>query len=329
MRLVKVELKRLRSRRLVWVTAAALVLMVAMVSFGAFMDSRPLSDSEVAQQEEWFQESLKMWKEEAPLQLEECKSAEAAEREAAGDTTIDWQCEDSWPEPTREDFFGWQMSFTSDASSSVRNVASGLVAAVILIGASLIAAELNTGALGNWLTFEPRRTRVFFSKVGAVALGVIPITAALIGLLIVALLGVYTLNDAFGTDTGWAGELVWTSLRVLLMAVICAVLGFALGMLTRHTAAALGSVMGYLVVFEMLLYGQIPRPLTVGTNFEAWLSNGTTYSVEKCTPIPSGGVTCDYVDKTLSFGHSAVFFAVLTLVFVVTAWLVFRRRDVN
>lgn len=57
-----------------------------------------------------------------------------------------------------------------------------LAFAAFLIGASFVGAEFSSGAIGNWLTFEPRRLRVYGSKLLAAATGLLlRHTAAAIG----------------------------------------------------------------------------------------------------------------------------------------------------
>lgn len=330
MRLVNVELKRFWSRQLVWYAASALIAIVVLTVVGSYFSSKPMSEADLAQQEQWFQESVKDWEEYGEQQVAECYEYQEADRLEQGDDSIDHGCE-YMTAPTRGDYFSWQPGFASDAQDTVQGLALAFLGIGLLIGASLIAAEIHTGALGNWLTFEPRRTRVFFSKIGSAALGIVPIAVVALVVLIGGMWGAYALNDALGTGSGWVEPLVWSTLRVIGLTVIGVILGLALGTVLRHTAAAFGAVIAYSIIVEAILSNFIPtwQPWLVGTNLQGWIAKGTTYYLEICTPVAEGGTQCEYLDKDLSFTHASIYLTVVTLVCVLVAWLVFRRRDVN
>jgi ABC-2 type transport system permease protein len=110
-----------------------------------------------------------------------------------------------------------------------------------------------------------------------------------------------------------------------------AVLGAVVGLVLRHTAAAIGLVMGYLVLVEAVFgnFLQSAQPWLLGRNFDAFVLHDTTYYLNKCTTDATGNYTCDSIQKTLTFEHGAWYLGVLTLVAVVIAGVVFQRRDVN
>src|SRR4029079_19492504 len=122
---------------------------------------------------------------------------------------------------------------------------------------------------GNWLTFAPRRVRVYLSKVLAAGLWMIPVTPVGVG----DVLGLSWVSYRYvGTlDCGAPSELsspVDVALRIVALAPVVAVIGAALGFLARHTAAVLGIVLGWLVLVEVILSHQIERlqPWTLVTN---------------------------------------------------------------
>ena len=51
-----------------------------------------------------------------------------------------------------------------------RRSRSLFVLAPLLLAGSFVSAEFSTGSIGNWLTFAPRRVRVYLSKVLAAGL---------------------------------------------------------------------------------------------------------------------------------------------------------------
>ena len=73
--------------------------------------------------------------------------------------------------------------------------------------------------------------------------------------------------------------------RCLALPVILAALGFAVGLITRNTAAALGVLLGYLVVWfvrNALLssqaWAQTLTPWSIEGNLSAFVDHGTTYA---------------------------------------------------
>jgi len=203
-----------------------------------------------------------------------------------------------------------------------------LALVALVVGTTSTAAELSTGAMSNWLTFEPRRLRVYASKVLAAAAGVVPVTLVVLGLVVA---GAWVIHDREGLTTGMTADhwtdAGWTAVRIVALAVVAALVGAALGFLLRHTAAVLGLTIGYVLV-EGILSGVVPRlaPWTARTNLVGWTAGGTSYSTSECV-TEATGTTCELTEHALSFGHSVVYVLVLAAVVVVVAAVVFRRRD--
>jgi ABC-2 type transport system permease protein len=199
-----------------------------------------------------------------------------------------------------------------------------------LVGATFTAAEVSTGSLGNWLTFEPRRTRVYASKLLAAAVGVLPVTAVLLAAVVA---GTWGIAGSFGLAEGMTAR-HWsdtgaTALRILALAALVAAVAAALGFLLRHTAAVLGVAVGYVVVVELMLQGFLGRfqPWMVVKNVEGWVERGASYYVNVCT-TDANGTACEFTEKPLAYGHSVIYVVALTVLLVLAGALVFRRRDV-
>ncbi|HEY8619813.1 MAG TPA: ABC transporter permease subunit, partial [Dermatophilaceae bacterium] len=201
-----------------------------------------------------------------------------------------------------------------------------------LVGAGFVAAEFSSGSMANWLTFEPRRMRVYVSKLGAAGLGLIPVTVALLGLLTAgSWLIVSHLASTAGTTAKVWGDLALMGGRAVALAVAAAVAGAAMGVLLRHTAAVLGIAVGYLVLVEGV-FGQAlqgARPWLLQLNFNAWLQHGAKYFIQTCKTDAQGNYNCQGVEKVLSFGHGSAYLGLLVVLTVGLAALVFRRRDVS
>jgi len=217
---------------------------------------------------------------------------------------------------------------------ALRSGAYLLAVVGFLLGAGFVAAEFSSGSMGNWLTFEPRRMRVYASKLGAAGLALIPITLGLLGILVG---GVWLIVSQLASTTGTTGT-VWVDLaemagRSVALALVAAVVGAAFGMLLRHTAAVLGLAMGYLVLVEGILGGLLQsrggQPWLLRLNVDAWLNHGTTYFINKTTVDDRGNMMFSQVEKLLSFGRGSAYLGILVALLVGLAALVFRRRDVT
>ena len=328
-RLIRVEFKRFWLRRMTWMAAIGLLAILAFTAFTIFM-SVP-SEGQRAEQLANFQEQMKVWEKEGPTWLADCKADEKAERIELDDPNLDWDCEASILPPDQEEWMGWIGDFARTSATDLEAASLPLVLVVFLIAASFFAAELTTGALGNWLTFEPRRTRVFFSKLTGAGLGGFLISVASIVAFIPAVWLAYWIRNSLGdvTTKVWT-DLALQGLRIALLGALVAAVGASLGALMRHTAAALGLLAAYAVVVEATLRAAAPAlgHLFVSTNIQAILSNGTVYEYSKCTPDPAGGEQCIGVEKIITLGDGSLYLLVGAAVIIAISLLVFRRRDV-
>jgi ABC-2 type transport system permease protein len=325
-RLTKVELRRLFSRRLTRIGIAGAVVMIGVMLFAVFMGSRPLPAEQLASMRADYDRMAQS----LPAEVERCKAEEKAQQ--GTDPSFSMSCEQMvlppWEEWTKP-----ETVFRETMPDVLLNGSYLLVFIAFLLGAGFIGAEYSSGSIGSWLTFEPRRLRVYGSKLLAASTGLIPVAAVFTTLL---LLGSWVIIGHNGTTAGTTGE-VWgdlaeTAVRVVALTAVAAALGVVVGLLFRHTAAALGLAMAYLVLVEAVLGGVLTKvqPWLLRLNFESWVSHGATYVVEECTGDQAGaGYSCSLVEKQVSFGHGTLYLAVVTLVLVVAGALVFRRRDVT
>lgn len=336
-RLLRTELYRWSGRTLLWVLAAATVALAVLVPLSAWTESKPPSDQQYAD----AQVQLDNIEPVPQADIDRCLEDQAAEREATGDPTLDFGC--VW-EPKLEDFLPWRQYFDTDAQPAVAGMAVALVLVGILMGASFVAAEFSTGAIGNWLTFAPRRGRVLTSKLAAAALAYLPTVLVATVVLVGGSWLAYSLNDAMqnpnvyddGTGTpqvlATPESLALMGVRIVAVAVAMAVAGAALGFLLRHTAAVLGLVLGWAVLVEGFLRNLVSwmPQYTLGINLDAWVRGGTQYGVENCEYDPDTGETvCEYVEHYVSQAHGAVVLGIVVVVLVALSAVVFRRRDVN
>lgn len=317
-RLIRAELDRLASRRLPLILLLAALVAVGLFQLAVAESVRPPSPAEVAAAREGYEQARQDWQE----------NRAEIEAQCAQEGLPLEQC---FPEPTEADFGLAPIPYDEIVSAGVLLSASLAMLVCYLMAASAIGAEYTTGSLSNWLTFVPRRGRVFASKLVAVGLG-----AALAGALLGgAMIGASALITR-GFDqplTGFAGVAASAG-RGVALAVVAAVLGFCVAMLTRYTVAALGVVIGYLlaVLVTNILGFLVPaiselKRWALETNIQAFLNHGHTYVVFR-RQVTAEGVQVLPVERTLSFAAGAGYLAVLAAALIVITALVFRRRDV-
>lgn len=330
MRLVAAELLRLRSRRATWIILSALVGLCVFFLGGNFVStSMPTAqDREYAQ--EFFEESHKEWTENREENYASCASDAALN----GGTPEQWGCDDILVEPVLDDYLWAPPGFADRVASDTSGLLVLAAALMFLLGASLTAAEFASGSLGNWLTFAPRRSQVYFSKLAApavVALGAALLVTAL------GVVGTYVWTDLRGIPSAEpldADALVWTILRSTGVVVVAGALGAALGSLLRHTAAVIGIAAGYFVVVEMVFAGLFWQSNLhrwfLSTQLQAVTQGKASYYEEVCTWSEEQQYrTCESIERFVTAADAALFLGSIGLVLVVVGWLVFRRRDVH
>lgn len=327
MRLIRVELRRLFSRRLTTLAILAGVIISGLVVLGMAVDAKPPSGAELQMQQQSLAQAQQDWKQNGPQQVKDCLDAQGQQRQS--DPKADFGCDHM--EPTAENF-GKPQPRVAELMPQGLQASSYLLGFIaFILGAGFVAAEFSSGAIGNWLTFEPRRVKVYGSKLIAAGTG-----ALLLGIIGTAIIagGIWVISDVWGSTAlprGQGGDLVLSGLRVIALTGIGALVGAAAGALLRHTAAVIGVAMGYLVLVEGVFGGflQKSQPWLVTKNIDAWVAHGTTYGLENCHTQADGNYDCQFIEKQLSFGHGTLYLAIATLVIVLVSGWLFRRRDIS
>ncbi|HEY0120084.1 MAG TPA: ABC transporter permease subunit [Cellulomonas sp.] len=333
--LALVELRRYAARAGIRWLVVAMILVVAMTAFGAYRSSRAPSQAQLDMAQQSYQQSLADWKLHGQEQIDSCQEAE--QQAQATDPAADFRCE-SMAAPQPEQFLPWRESFATGASGWLEQVSTFLLLIALMVGATFVAAEFSTGSITTWLTFEPRRGRVFASKVAVAALATGAVVLVL-GALAVGAFWVVTAVNHFTGDT--TGEL-WSELgdrvgRLAAAGAAAGAIGAALAFLVRHSAAVLGVVVGWLVVVDGILASQLAmtnpgiRGWMVQTNLVAWLEGGLKQDsgATICTADASGATACTGATAlVVPMTHAGLLLAVVVAVVTALALLVFRRRDV-
>jgi ABC-2 type transport system permease protein len=204
--------------------------------------------------------------------------------------------------------------------TTVRDVLLGssppFLVIAFLFGASFIGAEWHFGTITTTLTWEPRRVRVLAVK----ALVAAVFSAVVFVFLQVFLAAVLYPSAAVhgtteGVDAQWIRDLAGVVLRGTLLAAICSTIGLAIASLGRNTTAAMGVVFVYFVAVE-----QIVRALRPG--WVEWLF------VENASLLISGNSTT-FPPLDRSMVGAAVLLTLYGAALLAFGLLWFRRRDVT
>lgn len=318
-RLVWAEVTRLLSRRF-----TGIALVVLLLGLGAYQlvvnDSlSPQTDEQLAAAQRSYEQSHQDWVDNHEKYEQACRKTGGTPKECA------------IPEPTLKEFSVEPAPF-SQAARTALGISTVLVSLVgFMIAASFIGAEYSSGSMSTWLTFVPRRGAVFWSKILTV-IGFAALLAALTGALVLA--ATVVLGRLQGSDIELLRHLAAMAARSVLVVVGLTVLGFCLGLITRHTAGAIGVLVALVVVsfvrigpLNSLAWAQRITPWTPEGNMAAIVVGGYRYyvPVQKLTPE---GVSIEFTQHSLSLAHGAGYWAILLFVLVASSLLIFRRREV-
>ena len=196
----------------------------------------------------------------------------------------------------------------------------GFALVSFITGATAGGAEWAARTVEAVLVWEPRRVRLMLAKVGVLA-ATIAVAAAVVQVVVAGLtrLAVGAQDTMHLALHGFWSDYVGTAASMVGLAVLAAVLGFAVASLTRNTGFALGAAFVYLGILDHVLglLGDWIDPFLVNNNVAAFINHG--YDIGHS----DGTVT------TLTTGRSAVTLVLYVGVILAAAIALFRRRDVT
>jgi ABC-2 type transport system permease protein len=321
-RLTRVELHRLASRKVLWVTLIGVAVIVVVTVGTVFLQARSIDLARAG-----FDENYQQVLADHERSVAECRQQEALERRQTGNPSADFGCDDFGP-PTIEDMYGQMPSLAEQYRFLLQGLVYPFSFLALVMGSTAVAAEFAHRTMGSWLTFVPRRTPVFVSKVLAPVLTAVPVTLAGVALVLVAVPAVFRwfrLDDGV-SGSEWA-DLGWMSLRLVAVAMVAGALGAAAAFLVRHSGVVVGVVVGYLVLVEGMMgsaLSSVQRYL-LGRNVGAFVNDGATWE----TFANCSSFECQPVTHSISLTHGAVVLSVLLTVVLVLAWGRFRTADID
>ena len=324
MRLLRVELSRLFSRRAVVLMVLGAALLTALLAGSTIWSTRPVSASELAAARAQVQEQLA--NPDFRRDLDTCRQSP---EQFFGPGAKVSDCEANLV-PRPENYLNRSTLDLGQQREGSGVAVVVLVAAVmIIVGTTYAGADWATGSMSNQLLFEPRRLKVWGHKAAAALVGCGIAAAVLLAGFWVAL----TLAaQARGIVTAPAvrDQIMWMSLRGVALAALGGVGGYALTMLLRHTVGTLALLFAYAAGGEALL---ALAPIDGSSRFSptynvfAWLRDGVRVYDQSVVCRPSQGPTCDQ-RITITLLDGASYLGVLLVVTLLVSALAFRRRDV-
>lgn len=320
-RLLRVELTRLRWRRAVLVLLLMAIVVPTVIGVARVWSTRPVSDSEIASA-----------RASAEQDIADC--IDHPHRFGIRPAHADTRCEDV--------MIGWRTQRDKLSLAGERQGGSGmgvvavLTALLLLAGTTFVGHDWNSGSMSNQLLFEARRGRVWTAKAAAVTLVALVIAAVVSTAYWLAVWVTMQARDLPAMD-GSLGDSLAYGLRGAGYAAAAALGGYALTMLFRSTVATIGvlfavSVAGGLVI-AMLGLGEQWQPQK---NVAAIVKNGTTYYVDpprscfvggQANRPPEEDSVCDS-QRDLSLWSGVGYYGLALVVTVGASVITFRRRDV-
>ena len=308
-RLVRVELTRLRWRRAVLLLLALAIAGTAAIFVGIVVDTRTKTIDDV----------VASYGTQVTDEIDRCVRRPGQYGVPKGGD-VQTACENQiagWYGAARLDLVGQRESGSGPALVAI------LMLVLLLAGTTFVGHDWNTGSMSNQLLFEPRRERVWVAKAIAVALVAAVLSAAVLVAYWTGLWAVASARDLPIPDHAVAAAYKQAVLGTVFVTG-AALLGYALTMLLRTTVGSLGlllaiAFMGIVVVWTG--FGDAERFMPWG-NFVAFVVGGYTY-YGSCSSFD-----CASTAHLISRSDSAIYFVVVLALVVVPSLVEFRRRDV-
>jgi hypothetical protein len=330
MRLLKVELTRLRWRRAVFVLLTVSVLLPALLWAGMAWNTRPVSDAEIREAKELVAQNAEMNEQ----TLREC-IANPDQFEVPPNEDPATFCSEIFGfgnEDYRNYLYRQPLDVGQEREGTGLAVISLLAALTMLVGTTFAGHDWNSGSMGNQLLFEPRRLRLWLAKAAAVFGTALVLSAVVLAAWWGAVWLLAESRDVQASGHQW-GLVAASAARGAVLAAGAAVSGYALTMFFRSTVATLGVMFAVAVagqaVFVAVL-GESALRWVLPTNIAAFLLNGYDYydGSEGCVQLGNGAVECGGGMSHISLAFGTTYLGLLLVAAIALSLWSFRRRDV-
>lgn len=324
-RLVEVELTRLRWRRAVKILLIACLAVPVIVFVVTAWTTRPVSAADLEQ----AQEMVERERAQPYFQRDLARCENRPQRWGVEDAS---QC---------EEMMGPQVNWfldrpQLDLAEAHRN--QGLAVIVFLSGllmlsaTTFVGADWNSGSMSNQLLFEPRRIRIWLAK----ALAVMTTAAVAMGVVLAAFWAGMSLL-AGSRDIQTAAVVVdriqGSSVRAVIFVAAAALGAYAVTMLFRSTVFTLGALFAVVVVSSIVLAALgLSERWMPHTNVAAVILDGASYYREVPDECfmgrrPPEGLDCRQTGR-VDLSQAALYLGSFLAVAVALSLATFRRRDV-
>ncbi len=323
-RLLRVELTRLLTRRAVLVILAAALVIPVVITVATILNTRPPSGAELAEAER----QVAVASESKGTQRQLAKCIDNPDRFGITGDDVEQGCEEAVL-PRIEWYVWYQPLVLHEHAVSGAGIAVATVVALLMLimGTTFVGHDWASGSVSNQLLFEPRRLRVWTAK--AVVVGVVSAALALVVMTAFWLVlgAVVRSRDDVGLAEGELLDCLQMGWRSAAVAAAAGVAGFALTMFFRSTVAALGVLLALGVAGGLVLAViGIESIWNPGLNLLAVFADGATY--REVAACPGGGGGCE-IERQLTLGRGLVNLGVLFGVALVASVASFRQRDVG
>lgn len=311
MNLVLAELSRLVARRFVQLMAVLLI-----VAFGVTV-ATTVAGSHRPTTAEWerAEEEVQL----AEVRLVQLRQ-ECEQRQVTA-TFCDAYLE---RQPRIEDYLFGVFVFSQEIDELAYFMIAFLALFAFLVAASFVGAELTSGGMTNLLLWRPQRLTVLGTKLATVLAAVLALSVVASVLYIGAFYAISEVTGVPGAlDGEFWGDIALTVTRGIGLVLFAAAVGFGAATLGRHTAAALGLVatysivweIGARIVFEVVEAGR-PDQYMLSSYIGAWMDGDVSFYDRY--------INAQY---ELTWVHAAAVFAITLAVIVGGAFATFRHRD--
>lgn len=319
--LIRVELTRYRTRRVLVLLVVVAALLTGLVAFQSAWDTRPPSAAEIATAE--ANANIEGARAGVESDIAQCVQDFVAD---ADEEFAEQQCRDMFAPDNTNYLPRSELDLNGTLQGNGTGIAL-LVIGLLIIAASIFAgADWASGSIRNQVLFEPRRSRVWAAKTLAVSLASGLIALVLLGGFWLAL---YLVAADRGVPHGSAvvEDVGLHLLRAVALAIGASAGAFALTMLFRHAVATLALLFTYSVGGEILIYllpfDGVAR-WSLGNNVFGWLEKYLQYADPTASCLRFGDCTGP---GHISHLQSGLYLLGLLVVALVGSWIAFRRRD--
>ena len=326
-RLLNVEVRRFFARRITRWACVALLVGIVAVGIGTFVSN----DNDVAAAHRAAQTTADNFARQQEAAIADCRAHQPPDQAD--------QCGTVDQVPTADNFFhDPRFSFHDHVRDLIGTgtVIGSLVG--LLLAASLIGAEWQAGTFASLLTWEPRRPRVAAAKVAAVVFGSVAIavvaTALLLGVeaLVAATHGTFSSVQPHERPATHFVTGTWAMAgRGALVVAFVTALGAGLALLLRHTVAAVGVAIGYLIVGEGIIgslrHGDVRHHL-LQSRLDALLNGRYVWPIPIRTPDGGEEFSPEHVGVVHALA-AGLELAVVVGALLLVATVALQRRDVT